>query len=100
MQNFMVADLVQTTLATFALALFLLPPGYLLGLASNAFGMRSASAAEKTLFSAALSIAVTPILAVLLTRLFSYKVTIAIFLLLALVSLATIARQFTTRGRF
>jgi len=95
MQNFMVADLVQTTLATFALALFLLPPGYLLGLASNAFGMRSASAAEKTAFSAAFSIAVTPILAVLLTRLFSYRVTIGIFLLLALISLAIIARQLT-----
>ncbi|MGA3126750.1 MAG: hypothetical protein ABSD13_08520 [Candidatus Korobacteraceae bacterium] len=100
MQNFMVADLVQTTLATFAFAVFLLPPGYLLGLASNAFGFRRASAAERTLFSAAFSTAVTPILAVLLTRLFSYRVTVAVFLLLVVVSLATLAKQFTAQSRF
>jgi hypothetical protein len=93
MQNFMVADLAQTTLATFAFALFLLPSGYLLGLASNAFGMRSRSAAEKILFSAAYSIAVTPILAVLVTRLSSYKVTLALFLLLAVISISTLVRQ-------
>jgi hypothetical protein len=99
MQNFTVADLVQTTFATLAFALFLLPPGYLLGLASNALGMRSRSAAEKILFSAACSIAVTPILAVLLTRITSYKVTLAVFLLLAAISLATLAVQCAARGR-
>ena len=93
MQNFTIADLVQTKLATLALALFLLPPGYLLGLASNAFGMRSRSAAEKILFSAAYSVAITPILAVLVTRLSSYKVTIAFFLVLAVISIATLVRQ-------
>ncbi|MGA3126749.1 MAG: hypothetical protein ABSD13_08515 [Candidatus Korobacteraceae bacterium] len=93
MLNLTVADLAQTTLATFAFALFLLPPGYLLGLAGNAFGMRSRSAAEKILFSAAYSIAVTPILAVLVTRLSSYKVTLALFLLLAVISISTLVRQ-------
>jgi hypothetical protein len=93
MQNFTVVDMVQTTLAAFAFALFLLPPGYLLGLASNVFQMRTRSAAEKLLFSSALSVAVTPILAVLLWRVSSYKVTVAVFLLLALISISTLVRQ-------
>lgn len=93
MQNFTVADLVQTTLATFAFALFLLPPGYLLGMASNAFCMRRRSGAEKILFSSAFSIATAPILAVLLTRISSYRVTIAIFLMLAAISVAMLWRQ-------
>ena len=93
MQNFTVADLVQTTFATLAFALFLFPPGYLLGMASNIFGMRSRSAAEKMLFSVAYSVAVTPILAVLLTRISSYRVTLAFFLLLGVISVATILRQ-------
>lgn len=93
MQNFTVADLVQTTLATFAFALFLLPTGYLLGLASNLFGMRTRSAIEKVAFSAAFSIAATPILAVLLTRISSYKATLAAFLLLAVVACSTLVRH-------
>jgi hypothetical protein len=97
MQNFTVADLLQTTLATFAFALFLLPPGYLLGLASNLFGFRSRSAAEKILFSAMLSVAVTPILAVLLTRFLSYKATLTVLLLLVLGSAATLVREFPPR---
>jgi hypothetical protein len=100
MQNFTVADLVQTTLATLAFALFLLPPGYLLGLASNAFGMRRRCAAEQMLFSVAFSIAVTPVLAVLLVRIASYKVTLAVFLLLALISVASIIRQFRIPAGF
>src|SRR6266487_771020 len=93
MQNFTAADLVQTTLATLAFALFLLPPGYLLGMASNAFGMRGRSAAEKLLFSLAFSFAATPIITVLLTRISSYRVTLAFFLLLPLISVATLVRQ-------
>ena len=46
MLNFTVADLIQTTYATLAFALFLLPTGYLLGLASNMLGMRGRSAVE------------------------------------------------------
>ena len=100
MQNFTVADLVQTTLASFAFALFLLPSGYLLVLASNAFCFRSRSAAEKILFSVTFSIAATPILAVLLTRFFSYKVTLAVFLLLAVISMATLLRHLPPADRF
>lgn len=98
MQNFTVADLVQTTFATIAFALFLLPPGYLLGWASNAFGMRGRSAAEKLLWSVLFSFAVTPILAVLLTRLFSYKVTLAVFCLIAAVAVSILIREFPPRG--
>jgi len=93
MHNFTVADLIQTTLATFVFALFFVPPGYLLGLASNAFGFRRSSAAEKLLFSVAFSISTTPILAVLLTRGFSYKITLAFFLLLGLISVSTLIRE-------
>ena len=92
MHNFTVDDLVQTTLATFAFGLFLLPPGYLLVTVSNAFNIRSRSAAEKTLFSAAFSFAATPILAVLVTRFFSYRVTLAVFLLLAAIAVPQIGR--------
>jgi hypothetical protein len=98
MQNFMAADLAQTTLATFAFALFLLPTGYLLGLASNTFCLRHRSAAEQVLFSSAFSIAFTPILAVLLTRVSSYKVTLTVFLLLAVVSLTTLIVQVPHRA--
>jgi hypothetical protein len=93
MQNFTAIDLVQTTLATLAFVLFLLPPGYLLGLASDAFGMRSRSAVEKILFSVAFSFAATPILAVLLTRISSYNVTLAFFLLMALISVGMLVRK-------
>jgi len=100
MQNFMVADLVQTTFAIIVFALFFLPSGYLLGLASNVFGFRTHSAAEKLLFSIALSFAATPILTVLLTRLSSYKVTLAVFLLFAAICAATVIRQFPLPGGF
>lgn len=93
MQNFTFVDMAQTTLATFAFALFLLPSGYLLCFVSNAFGMRSRSAAEKILLSTAYSFAVTPILAVLVTRVSSYKVTLALFLVLALFAISTLVRQ-------
>jgi hypothetical protein len=100
MHNFMVADLLQTTLATLAFTLFLIPPGHLLGLASNAFGFRSRSAAEQLLFSVAFSFAVTPVLAVVLTRMFSYKITLAVFLLLVVVSVAVAIRQLAPQQRF
>lgn len=93
MQNFTAADLAQTTLASLAFGLFLLPTGYLLGLASNLFGMRGRSGAEKLLFAVPFSVATTPILAVLLTRISSYPVTLAFFLLLALISLFTLVRD-------
>jgi hypothetical protein len=93
MQNFTAADLIQTAFATLAFALFLVPPGYLLGLASNFFGMRSRSAEEQLLFSLALSFAATPILAVLLTRISSYAVTLSFFLLLAWIAVFLLARR-------
>jgi hypothetical protein len=93
MQNFTAADLVQTSLAILAFALFLLAPGYLIGFASNIFGMRHRSAAEKLLFSLAFSIATTPIISVLITRISSYTVTLCVFVLLALIAAGMLVRQ-------
>ncbi len=93
MTNFTITDFLQTTFATLALALFLLPPGYVLAEASNIFGMRGRPTSEKLLFSVALSFAVTPILSVLLIRLFSYTVTFSVFLLLACVAVSMLARS-------
>lgn len=98
MHNFTVADLVQTTLATFAFALFLLPSGYLLGVGSNAFGFRSRSSAERLLFSTAFSIAATPICSVLLIRYFSFRSTFVVFLLLTVIALATLILQVPQQG--
>ncbi len=100
MQNFTVADVAQTTLALLALALFLWPPGYLLCLASDAFGFRRRPAAEKALFGVVYSIATTPVLAVLLIRFTSYRCTLAVFLLLAVASVSLILRQLIRSGRF
>jgi hypothetical protein len=93
MNNFTISDLAQTAVAAVAFALFLLPSGYLLTMAANAFGFRARSAAEQLLFSVALSAAVTPILAVSLVRFFSYRISIAIFLFLALISLGVVVQQ-------
>ena len=93
MSNFTVADLVQTTGAASTFVLFLLPSGYLLGQVANVFDFRTRSAAEKLQFSIALSAATTPILGVLLARFLFYRITLAILLLLALISLGDIVRQ-------
>lgn len=100
MQNFTVVDMEQITLATLAFALFFLPTGYLLCLASNVFSMRSRSAVEKMLFSTAFSFAATPILAVILTRISSFRFTLAVFLLFAVVSISTLIRQFPLPAGF
>ena len=93
MLNFTVADLAQTALAAFAFALFLLPAGYLLGAASDCFGFRRCSAAEKLLFSAAFSVAVVPILAVLAGRFLGYTGALIVFLLLLLAAVADTIRR-------
>jgi hypothetical protein len=100
MANFTLVDIAQSTVATFAFALFLLPPGFLLGEASNVFGMRDRSSAEKIVLSVALSFAAAPILAVLLTRLFSYAVTIPFFLLLAAIAITLLACRLRPRADF
>ncbi len=97
MQNFTVADLLQTTLATLAFALFLLPTGYLLCIAGNLFGVRRSSVSEQVLFSTAFSVATTPIVAVLFTRMFSYQFTLAVFLLLAVISVLLFLRRWPSR---
>jgi len=99
MANLTIAVFLQTILATFAFAVFLVPPGYLLAEASNLFGARTSSAAEKLLLGVVLSFAVTPILSVLLTRVFSYAVTLSVFVLLACIATFVFARQFRSPAR-
>jgi hypothetical protein len=93
MVNYTVADLLQTTAASLAFALFLLPTGYLVGAASDCFGFRQRSASEKLLFSAAFSVAVVPIIAVLAGRFLSYTGALIIFLILLLVAAAHAIRK-------
>ena len=90
--NFTIADITQTIAATLSLALFLLPVGYLLGMAGNLFGFRRSGGAEKFLLSVAVSAAATPILAVLLVRYLGFSLALGIFLLAALVALAHLIR--------
>jgi hypothetical protein len=93
MHSFTANDLAGTTLATLAFALFLLPPGYLLGWASNLLGFRQRGAAERLLISLVLSVATVPVLAVLAARLLTLPAAIAIFVALALAALALAASE-------
>jgi hypothetical protein len=98
MHNFTVVDLWQTSAATLAFALFLLPPGYLISATADLFGFRRSSAAEKFLMSAAISAAVTPILAVLLIRFLSFPVALGLFLLLAVTAVGDVVRRVIRPG--
>lgn len=93
MNNFTLCDFWQTTLATIAYSLFLLPIGFVVGSLSDCLGFRSRSAAEKLLFSTAFSIASTPILVTLLTRFLSLPGALIVFLLMAMVPVATLIRS-------
>ena len=88
MQNFTLVALVESLAATLLLGLFLLPPGYLVGRASNLFHFREASGSEKVLLSLVLSMAVTPVGAVLLGRYFGLVVTVFLFLIAAVAATA------------
>ena len=92
LHQFMIADLLQGAEATAAFALYLLLPGYTIGWAAGLFSFRSRSASERLLLSIVLSIAVSPILAVLAGR-FSPRVSQSLFLALALAALCLIAAE-------
>ena len=49
MNNFTVADIVQVTVAIFVFAIFVLPPGYVLGASSNLLNFRRQPPVEKFL---------------------------------------------------
>jgi hypothetical protein len=97
-ENLTVTVLLESMAATFLLGLFLLPPGYLLGWASNLFNFREASGSERLLFSVACSVAVTPIFAVLLGRYLGVRITLAVFLITAAVSVGLLMREWRTRA--
>jgi hypothetical protein len=98
MNNFTATDIVQITVAIFVFAIFFLPPGYILGASSNLLNFRRQPPVEKFLISAAFSTATVPILAVLLTRFFSYRITLAVLLLSALFVLVDVARKAAISG--
>lgn len=93
MQNYTAVDLVGTAAATLALAFFLLPPGYLLALATNFLGFRRRGGAEQLLFSVVYSTAAAPVLAVLAVRYGGYRLALALFLLMALAACFFVLRR-------
>ena len=92
LHNFMIADLVRGVLATAAFALYLLLPGYAVGWSAGLFSFRSRSASERLLLSIVLSVAVSPILAVLVGR-FSPGAAQGLFLALGVAALCLIATE-------
>jgi vacuolar-type H+-ATPase subunit I/STV1 len=94
MQSFTMTDTMGTLAATVLLGLFLLPPGFLLGYASNVLAFRQRSASERLLISLALSMAVVPVISVLLVRVAGMTVALALFLLAAIAACVMLARQY------
>ncbi len=71
MANFMLQDIAGSAWATVGFAVLLFWPGYLLGAATNLFGFRRLSLAERAAWSVALSFACVPLGGVLLGESFS-----------------------------
>lgn len=97
MHGYTFTDLSGALEAAFLFSLFLLPPGFLLGYASNVLGFRARSAVERFLISVVLSVSIAPILAVLLVRLSSLTVGVALFLLAAAAAFALVLREYFGR---
>ncbi len=87
-QPFFSNDVGQGALAVVAFATFLLAPGYLLGWACNLFGFRRGSGAERALLSVALSVGISPVLAVLVARCSSLTATLWLFFSISLIAAA------------
>jgi len=94
MNNYTIIDIAGAFEAAALLAIFFLPPGFLLGYLSNVAGFRTRSAVDRFLWSLVLSISISPILAVLLVRFFSLTVASTLFLLAAAVAIALAGREF------
>lgn len=100
MQNYMLADITGTAAAVIVFGIFFLPSGFVLGWASNVLGFGSQSASERLLISVVLSLATTPILAVLIGRLASVKTTLAFFLLLSFAACVLACKEVASNGRW
>jgi hypothetical protein len=98
MHNYMIADIVGTMAAVAVFALLFVPPGFLLGWASNVLGFRGRSAAEKLLISVVLSAATTPIITVLVGRFGSMTAAIAVVLVLSLAAGALAIKELRWTG--
>ena len=93
MHGYTLIDICGAVEAAALFHLVFLPPGFLLGYVSNVAGFRSCSAAERFLWSIVLSISISPILAVLVTRISSLTVTVALFVLAAAAAMALVGRE-------
>src|SRR6266568_8108793 len=91
--NFMFADLLRGATATVAFSLGLFFPGYVVGWTTRLFSFRNRSSCERLLLSIVLSVAVAPILAVLLGRFLSTTVSQVCFVMLAVVGIFLIAAE-------
>jgi hypothetical protein len=101
MHGYTITDILGALEAAAIFAAFLLPPGFLLGFASNVLGFRNRSASERFLFSTVLSLSIAPVLAVLLVRFSSLTITVSIFLVAAVVSILLVVRElFGTAGKW
>ena len=97
MQNFMMTDLAGGAAATVVFSLFLAGPGYVVGWTFNAFRFRSRSETERLLVSVALSVAISPVLAVLIGRYLSPATSLRVFFLLSVASIVLcVARMWKT----
>jgi hypothetical protein len=99
MHNFTVVALIESLGAVFLLGIFLLPPGYLLGRASNLLNFRETSGSERLLISVVVSVATTPIFAVLLGRYLGVFAALGVFMIAAVVSAGFLVQDWRTRDR-
>lgn len=90
-------SILQSASAGLLLTLFLVPPGYLVGHASNLFRFRKAGFSEQLLLSVVLSFAITPTIAVILGRLLGLRAATLVFLVAAAVAVFIFVANKRTR---
>ena len=98
MHGYTVTDLLGAMEGAALLSLFFIPPGFLLGYASNLLGFRERSSAERFLWSIVLSVSISPILAVLLVRFSSLTIAASFFLLSSGASILLVVRELLSKG--
>ncbi|MDR3763159.1 MAG: hypothetical protein P4M01_03605 [Acidobacteriota bacterium] len=100
LHNYTLIDLLGAVEAAALFALFFLPPGFLAAYGAKLFRFRERSGAECLLWSVTLSTAISPILAVLVTRCFGLTFCTGFFLAMAAAALALLARMTQIRATF
>ena len=90
--TFMLRDLADTLLGVCIFPLFIVIPGYVLGIATNIFSFRQQKWVTKTALGALLSVSTVPIISYLLGRLASYTAAPLLWLVYAIVWLVFLVR--------